>query len=372
MLFLVAMGATLGIGFRDPRVEYGYECAVFLVAACWGTKAMPLIPGLSLLAIGSWGFVQIGLGASVYRFATLQSSLRFLALAATAWVAFRAFGSRQLRIEFLRLLVWFGVAIAVVSVLAYFTSPGKILWAFDAPYPDVWGPFLSRNNFAQFLELTMPVALWFALQEREGTGFYLCSAAVMLASGFASASRAGSGVLVLEAAAMLWVYRGAAQVKRTALGLIFATALFAAMPGVGAFVGRLAEPDPYQERREIAQSTLEMIGKRPWAGFGLGTFATAYPEFATFDVGKSVEHAHNDWLEWAAEGGIPWAGAWLVLALWAGRQASHAGWGIGILGCYLHALVDYPFARVGISGWIFILIGMLAASDLREVRRRVH
>jgi hypothetical protein len=47
-------------------------------------------------------------------------------------------------------------------------------------------------------------------------------------------------------------------------------------------------------------------------------------------------------------------------------------WGIGVLGSFLHAFVDYPFARLGVSAWIFLLLGMLAASDLREVRHRVH
>jgi hypothetical protein len=27
--------------------------------------------------------------------------------------------------------------------------------------------------------------------------------------------------------------------------------------------------------------------------------------YARFDVGKTVNHAHNDWAEWAVDGGIP-------------------------------------------------------------------
>ncbi len=372
MLFLAATAATLTIGFRDPRADYAYEFVIFLTAACWRWKPMAPVPGLSLIAIATWGFLQLAVGATVYRYATLQSSLRFAAMAATGWICFRVLGSRRPRAEFLRALAWLGAAIAVISVMAYFTSPGKILWTFDAPYPDVWGPFLSRNNFAQFLEVAMPAALWLALHEQEGSALYLCFAAMMLASGLASASRAGSAVLVMEAMAMLWMYRRAARAKRMALGMVFATGLFVVVLGAGTLAGRLAVPDPYQGRREIAESTFKMIAARPWAGSGLGTFATVYPEYALFDAGRSVEHAHNDWLEWAAEGGIPWASMWLVLALWAARQAWRTGWGIGVLGCFLHAVVDYPFARLGISAWIFIMLGMLAASDLRELRHPSH
>jgi O-antigen ligase len=367
-LFLAAMGVTLTIGFREPRVEYAYECIVLMLAACWCLpgrampRAVPWMPGSLLAAVAVWGFLQLALGATVYRYATLQSSLRFAALVATAWVSFQVFGARDLRVQFLRVFVGFGVLVAVASVLAYFTSPGKILWTFEAPYPDVWGPFLSRNNFAQFLELAMPVALWFALREPSGSALYLTFAAIMVASGLASASRAGSAILVLEAMAMLWMRRKSPLMRRMAPGLVFATVLFAAIPGVGNLAGRLLEADPYQGRGEIAHSTLQMIASRPGSGFGLGTFATVYPEYALFDVGKTVEHAHNDWMEWAAEGGIAFAVVWMGLALWSVGPAVRAGWGIGILGCFLHGVVDYPFARFGISGWIFVLFGMLAAS----------
>ena len=287
-------------------------------------------------------------------------------------VGFSAFRCSGLRVSFLRALAWLGALIAVISVLAYFTSPGKILWMFDAQYPDIWGPFPSRNNFAQFLELAMPAALWLALSEASGSVLYLVFSAIMLAAGLASASRAGALILLLEAIAILWTRHRAAQARRTALILLVSTILFAAIPGVGTLVGRLESADPYQGRREIAHSSLSMIAARPAAGFGLGTFSTVYPAYAAFDAGKSVEHAHNDWLEWASEGGLGFALAWLGLAVWSVRPAWRAGWGIGVLGCFLHGLVDYPFARFGISAWAFILLGILARSDLREVRRRGH
>jgi O-antigen ligase len=277
-----------------------------------------------------------------------------------------------MRVDFLRALAGLGALIAVISVLAYFTSPGKILWTFDAQYPDIWGPFPSRNNFAQFLELAMPAALWLAFSGAVGSTVYLVFGSIMLAAGLASASRAGALILLLEAAAMLWMRREAPRARRTALILFVSTILFAAIPGIGTLGGRLESHDPYQGRREIAQATLDMIAARPAEGFGLGTFSAVYPAYAVFDPGKSVEHAHNDWLEWAAEGGLGFALAWLGLAAWSVRPAWRAGWGIGVLGCFLHGLVDYPFERFGISSWIFILLGMLARSDLREVRPRGH
>ena len=109
-----------------------------------------------------------------------------------------------------------------------------------------------------------------------------------------------------------------------------------------------------------------MIAARPWTGYGLGNFATVYPEFARFDPGAVVEHAHNDWLEWATEGGWPYAAVWMLLAIATLRPALRSIWGIGIPAVFLHALVDYPLARLGVAAWLFILIGALGSNRRPE------
>jgi len=117
-----------------------------------------------------------------------------------------------------------------------------------------------------------------------------------------------------------------------------------------------------------------MIAEHPWRGFGLGTFSTVYPAYAAFDAGAVVEHAHNDWLEWTSEGGLPFALVWAALALAATRAAIRSMWAIGVPAVFLHALVDYPFARLGIAAWVFVLIGMLWADAFpkREAGDQVH
>ena len=144
------------------------------------------------------------------------------------------------------------------------------------------------------------------------------------------------------------------------------------MAGAGTLLGRFAETDPLRYRREMAASSVHIIRDHPWQGSGLGTYASVYPAYATFDLGATVEHAHNYWLEWAAEGGIPFALVWLVLALALCRPAARSIWGIGILAVFLHALVDYPFARFGLTAWNFALMGALSASSMRGVSPSRH
>jgi len=318
---------------------------------------------VALVVLSLWGFAQLAAGATVYRYATWGASLRAMALGATVWVAASALGDSALRLRFLGAFAWFGFTISLLSVLTYFTSPGRLLWFFVSPYPDVWGPFLSRNDFSGFMELSFPVAAWLAfdrppLRSQVPIGVPMWVPAWMLAAGLASGSRAGAILLLAEAGVILaLITRRSAAAK-----FVMLAALLAVVAGAGTLAGRFAEKDPLHYRREMMASTVHMIAEHPWRGFGLGTYPYVYPAYATFDLGALVEHAHNHWLEWAAEGGIPLGLAWLALALGICIPAARSVWGIGILAAFLHALVDYPFARLGLTAWNFALMGALSAA----------
>ena len=363
-LFLLAATATLTVWIRDPFVSWGYEVSAFILGGWCCLKASPRggVTNLGLAGIAMWGFAQLALSATVYRYATLEASLRLAALAATAMVASSALERVRLQTLFLRSFAVFGFAVAIWAVLAYYTAAGKILWIFPSGYPDVWGPFPSRNNFAEFLELTLPVALWLAVIEDRL--LYKVMAAAMLAAGLASASRAGAALLIFETIVALGLLRGRGTLRgRTFWQIMAAGTVFVAVAGAGQLVGRMRLSQPFEYRDQMARSTWTMIAEHPWRGFGLGTFATVYPAYATFDTGAVVDHAHNDWLEWASEGGLAFAGLWAVLALATFRPAIRTVWGLGVPTIFLHAIVDYPFARFGLTAWIFILIGALGSAD---------
>jgi len=357
----MALGAaaTVAIWSTDPFTEWAYEGGVFLLAG-WATlrksiRAGPILSAAALL--GLWGFGQLATGASVYRYATLNESLRIAALGATALAASVIFERAEARDQLLRAVAWFGFLLSIVSVLAYYTSPGKILWLLPSPYPDVWGPFLSRNNFAQFLELVLPASLWLGCNRRRQTS-YLWMSAIILACGLASASRAGAVLLILESATVFMLARPP-DARRLIPAFTLGAVALAAVAGGDVLAHRFKDPDPFRDRREIFASALVMIAARPWTGYGLGNFAAVYPEFASYDPGTVVEHAHNDWIEWVAEGGWPYSAAWLLLAIAAIRPAIRSIWGIGVPAVFVHALVDYPFARLGVVAWLFILTGAL-------------
>ncbi len=370
-LFGLAAAATLTIFVRDPFVGWGYALGIFLLGGYGAFQQIRTpdslrvsLPGVAIALISLWGFAQLATGATVFRPATWDAALRTMALGATAWVAANALRDAGTRLRFLTAFAWFGFALSVVSVVAYFTSPGHVLWFFSSPYPDVWGPFLSRNDFAGFMELSLPVALWLWSGHAE-VRVPLWVPAWMLAAGLASGSRAGAILLLAEAGLVM----GLTSRRRAIAKFVMLAALLAMVAGAGTLFGRFAEKDPFRYRREMAASSVQMIRDHPWQGSGLGTYASVYPAYATFDLGARVEHAHNYWLEWAAEGGIPLALVWLVLALAVSVPAVRSIWGIGILAVFLHALVDYPFARFGLTAWNFALLG---ASSVRGVSAVSH
>ena len=103
-----------------------------------------------------------------------------------------------------------------------------------------------------------------------------------------------------------------------------------------------------------------MLADHPWLGFGLGTWTTAYPRYAISDLGALVNAAHSDWLQWAGEGGIPFAG---LLALLAGRSlylGLRTPWGFGVFFVFLHSLVDFSLQTPAI---ILYTVAVLAALE---------
>ncbi len=126
---------------------------------------------------------------------------------------------------------------------------------------------------------------------------------------------------------------------------------------------RLQEPNPYSLRKDLVLSSIAMVSDRPLTGFGLGTWPEAYPGYARFDDGTYVNQAHNDWVQWAAEGGLLFLALMLAIAGWSVGPAVRSLWGVGILSVWLHALMDYPMQqRPALAAFFFALLGTLAAT----------
>jgi O-antigen ligase len=362
LLFLSLLMAWVPARWAVSLLETG----AFSLAALWVVQwilrggrpraGWPLIP---LAAAPLWGLAQLAAGHSVYRHATWNAVLGWMANLALFFLALQVFADAGVRRRFLGATAWFALAVSVVATLQLFTSEGRVFWIFPVSVESpVAGPFLSRNQFAAFIELTLPLALAGAARGGRHALAGLLMAGAMYASVIASGSRAGFVLVSLEVAvfAVLAFRRRA----RTLAWLLASVILFTTLVGWERLWSRLRQPDPYRDRRQMLAASIDMARERPWAGFGLGTWPYVYPAYARSDDGLVANHAHNDWAEWAAEGGLPFLALLLSIALWSLRPALGSGWGIGLVAVAAHALVDYPFQKPALAALFFVLLAVLA------------
>jgi O-antigen ligase len=322
-----------------------------------------LVPLGGVLGLGC---LQIAARQTSDAWATRAALLAWAANASLVFLALQLFAERKARQRFLQSIFYFGFAISVLAVTQLWTSPGKVFWLFPTGYADtVMGPFVSRNLYAAFIELLLPIGLVYAAFGRR-VWMHAAMCGVMFASVVAGASRAGVVLVSAEVMAALLltqthrigITRGlAATVGRIAVPCVLFIALF----GGTALWRRFQEEDPYGVRRQLLRSSLDMVYERPWIGFGLGTWSIVYPRFAYYDDGTVANHAHNDWAEWSAEGGLACFTMMLWLAAMTLRPAVRSVWGIGVIAVWLHCVVDFPLQNPFMAGWFFLAAGILAA-----------
>jgi O-antigen ligase len=149
--------------------------------------------------------------------------------------------------------------------------------------------------------------------------------------------------------------------------------VFTAVVGVEALAARFGEAEPYNDRKAYVESAARMVRDRPGMGFGMGNWENAYPKYSKgVDPDKVVNHAHNDWAEWAVEGGLPLLAMMVAMGVWVVPKAVGSVWGLGVAGVVAHSLVDFPMQKPAMALWMFVVMGLVAgyAGDhLSEVAR---
>jgi len=340
--------------------------------------------GLLLLAV-----LQQMLGHTVYEHATALETLRLATYLVLGFLAVQAFRTpREWKTLIWSLLV-LGFAVSVFAIVQEFTWNGKLYWV--RPLHDPvrgFGPFVNRNHFAGFLELVLPpgLALLALHGERPGRRPLLWLLVVFPAGALLlSASRGGIVSLLFEIV-LLWLavrLYGGHGGRRTLVALALLIAVVGGWLGVGTALRRFQMVSQNRVTQDLrlmlVRDSWKMFLAHPWLGTGLGTFATAYPKFASRDIGLLVNHAHNDYVELLAEGGL--AGGMLgatFLALLAARARRHlrraatpasralyVGAAVAMAGLLLHETVDFNL-HVPSNAILFLLLSLLLTTLIPE------
>jgi hypothetical protein len=399
-LFTVLSLAVLMAWIDAPRAVFLIYALVFALglAGCldclWRPRRLYLHPLVFVPFVAAGlGFWQIVSGATLNRWETLNASLFWAADGVVFLVAAQLFLDSARRERFLGWLVWFGVAISVEAVLQLYSSRDRVFWHFPIRDPQMpMGPFLYHNHFAAFCALLLPIALVRAVT---GTRRWLVSALMAATLGgavMASASRSGALVVAVEVVLGLWgrqfclqppfrrLFRTIASVParpapaksrlqpglaaprlRRPLIVMALFAAFAAIAGWDTLWLRLHWGD--SARLRYARASLAMIEAAPWQGVGMGCWPSAYPMFATVDDGFVANQAHSDWLQWASEGGLPFAAVMIWFAAALSLRALRAPWALGIPAVFVLAVGDYPFEKQAVALLLFTLAGALVSAE---------
>jgi O-antigen ligase len=385
-VLLVSIAVSVTVMFLpDKWVSSVPEVISCVLAAVWtlyfsSGKEKPRL-SFTILAVGlvvGLGAIQILFGTTVYRWATWLSVLYWLGNLSVLFSAEQALSDEGVRELFFRRLVLFGFVVAVVSSLQALTTEAVVYWTFPTRYAGwiVMGPFVYHNQYAAFVELILPIALYISFTDQAWRWLFLVAAATLYASVFIAGSRAG---LILTTAELVVVPIVTIRSRKIPLaGFVGVGVLFAGMVILLAFSAgpdylttKFQIKDPYSIRREFLYSSLSMFRSRPWTGVGLGNWATAYPAYALFDDGSYANQAHNDWIQWPVEGGIPLLAIMSAVAIGKFPRAIRSGWGCGVAAVFLHCFVDYPLQRPAVAVVFFSILAAVSAPlpKNRAVRR---
>jgi hypothetical protein len=351
--------------------------------AQFGTGAVLLVLGLAFVARGDvapapatllllspalMGCLQI-LFRVGGRYSAGVQVLHWLVVALVAMGCSSVFRRPAAQEMFLHSTAWSGGVLCLFSTLQYYTSNGDVFWLWPSGDPMVFGPFLSRNNYASVAVLLLPLLLWKALDGREIRPGWLAMAGITFGSVIVSGSRAGALLATMELPLFAILSRRRSSTWQLLVASLLLIASAAAV-GWDALAWKLRAGDPFRHRKEMMLSGVAMVKDRPWYGHGLGSYPEKYGAYATFDTGLNVNFAHNDWVQLAAEAGIPTAVTLLLFAGLTARASLQNPWALGVPIVFLHALVDYPLQRLGVALWVFAFAGVALSCDASSSRLR--
>ncbi len=242
---------------------------------------------------------------------------------------------------------------ALIVLLLVVVGAGSLAAAFGVrEYLDYWrhgdyahrvfGTFANPNFLAGYVQLTLPLTLACFVSARErlprlllGLGLTLQSMCLLL-----TGSRAGVGMLLVVL--LIWVallarasvLRQHARGLALGLGLVALAGLLASTPlllrvvnsrshasagsssgavqagGAGETTAADSQGHSAKFRQYTWIGTLHMIQGNPLVGSGIGNYETAYERYA---ITAYTAHAHNSFLQWTAETGLPGALCLLVV-----------------------------------------------------------
>ncbi len=346
------------------------------------------LPGRALIVDG---FALLGaplpwLPVSLTPDGTVRALLSLLpALALFALVASCTEPSRRL---FLPLLLGFGGAALLLGLAQWAAGPQSPLYVYaNTNLGDTVGFFANRNHQATLMLMLLPFVAALAtpllhggrIREEAVPKMLIIALLFAIVAGGVATTGSRAGIALLPVVAGLcglmvrkdltgnvpgrWV---------AAAGLLLAAGLAAvAASGVVTRDALSAGSVAASTREAIWEGTARLAADFQPAGGGLGSFVPLYQtrEHVLNRPDEYANHAHNDYLEWLLETGVP--GVVLLLAfliwfavrvkrLWASEEAALGrAASIAIGAMLLHSMVDYPVRTTALAALCGLCLALM-------------
>jgi len=396
-LCLLLASSVLAFGGVDVWAQSLIEIAAAALFVFWAVLTALKLEGRVYWTPLNWpllGFIAIGLiqlafHLTAYAFLTRIQLLKLAAYFLIFFLLTQVFRTRGELTKLVWFLIVFCFAVSLVAIIQNFTSTGEIYWTEGFKIEgSPFGPYVNRNHFAGFVELTLPLGL--AMMAFRGVHRDLFPLAVLLtivpmSALMLSASRGGIIGFAFEVGVLaLLVLRLRAPARKSprmiAAGTVALIALaMVAWVGADQAIERFSttkSPEVTLGRRlSMARGAAHIFFDHPILGCGMGTLVDVFPRYETAYDAKVVDHVHNDYMETLAETGLlgglcgaiflglVYGEARRVLAAEQGHfsRALHAGAIVAVSGMLLHSLVDFNL-QIPANALLFLSQAWLATS----------
>jgi O-antigen ligase len=374
-------------------------------------QLVPLPPALlRVVSPGSHAFyeamslVPIGWRPITLNPADTARGFAFLAGISLLYAAvYREFAADRWRRLLAGTVVATGCAMTLLALVqAQSADPTRIYGVWKPRWDwGVYGPYVSRNHFAGYLAMAIPIALgfaaesvhhvrrswrarrfgWVALGEPSGTALVRRAAAAMVLVVGLLASHSRGGLLAFTAGvvALVALLRGG---RRLVLPLAAALALAALFwVDVSATQRAFLTRGLQQSRLALWRDALRMVPDFPLLGAGFNAFGTSYVHYQTIERYEWYGEAHNEYLQALVDTGL--AGAALAAALLlrllrrgaaaARTTALDAGLLGALFACAVHNVVDFNWQIPANAATFAAVAGavMRRAADVERSGERI-
>lgn len=345
-------------------------------------------------------FLAVLLSATqaVDRHAALNEIVKWAELI-VVYLAATSFIRTRLQMRFLvAALVVAGVSQALFGYYQFLFSYGPQAFIEHRLFLRAYGSFDQPNPFAGYLNLILPLAVAMAAYSRGAERRLYALAAVLLEGAVLASQSRGALLAGLVALIVMWclltprvrpvvwssVLAGLLAAWLATFGLV-PTSPFArllAVVGLGdvSFGSVTNSNFSAVERAAHWLAGVRMFAAHPILGVGIGNYSAAYPAYHPRGWYASLEHAHNYYINIAAEAGIVGLASYLLVAgtaLWYSyasfRRASdrvQRAAVLGVLGALVaisfHNLFDvlYVHGMVALLGLLMALVATSPALDV--------